>query len=68
MKKFVALVATEGKTTMDECENGASDFLQALDSVHKKLGQFFFHNYPLIFLKKGTSVLLKVIFIYIGTS
>ena len=33
-----------------------SDFLRALYSVYKKLGQFFFHSYLLTCFKKDKSV------------
>ena len=46
---------------MSEWENDNSDILQALYSVYKKIGQFFFHTYFLNCLNKDTSVLLKVI-------
>ena len=54
-------ITNEGKTAKNEWENDGSDFLQALHSVCKKLGQFFFHTYLLTCLKKDTSVLLKVV-------
>ena len=43
----------------NEWENVDSDFLQALYSICKKLGQLLFHTYLLTCLKKDTSVLLK---------
>ena len=58
MKTFVALLTL--KMTKNEWENDDSDFLQALYRVYKKLRQFFFHTYSLAWLKKDTSVLLKV--------
>ena len=62
MKKFVALLTKEKRLRM----NGKmmTDFLQAFYSVYKKLGQFFFHTYLLTYLKKDTSVLLKIINIW----
>ena len=43
----------------DDC-----NFLLALYSVYKKLGQFFFHTYLLTCVNKDTSVMLKVINIW----
>ena len=47
-----SLHTNEGKTAKNEWENDDSDFLRALWSVYKKLGQFFFHNLSLTCLKK----------------
>ena len=58
MKRFIALL-TMGKQLRMKRKNYDSDFLRALYSVYKKLGQFF--PYLLTCLKKDTSVLLKVI-------
>ena len=35
----------QGKAPKNEWENDESDFLRALCSVYKKLGQFSFHAY-----------------------
>ena len=56
MKKFIAL-----QTAKNEWEIDNTDFLWALDSPYKKLGQFFLHTYSLPCLKKDTSFLLKVL-------
>ena len=40
----------KGKTAKNEWKNDGSDFLQALYSLHKKLGQFFFHTSLLTYL------------------
>ena len=45
----------------NEWENDNFDFLQAVYSAYKKLGQFFFHNCLLTCSEKDTSVLLKVL-------
>ena len=50
----------------NEWESDYSDFLGALYSIYKKLGHFFFHTYSLTCLKKDSSVLLKVINIWIS--
>ena len=36
-------------------------FFELYTVYMKKLGQFFFHAYPLTFLNKDTSVLIKVV-------
>ena len=59
MKKFAALLTKEKRLRMRE--NNDSDYLQALYSVYKKLGQFFSHTC----LNKDTSVILKVIYIWL---
>ena len=50
----------------NEGESDDSDFLGTLYSIYKKLGHFFFHIYSLNCLKKDSSVLLKVINIWIN--
>ena len=42
MKKFIALITKE-KKAKNEWENDDYDFLAALQSIYKKLGQFIFH-------------------------
>ena len=55
MEKLVALLTKEkGKMVMNEWENDEPDILQALYSVYKILGQFFFHTYLLTCLNKDT--------------
>ena len=61
MKKFAALLTKGKNPATNEWENDNLEILRALYSVHKKLGQFFFHIYLLTCLNKDTSVLLKVI-------
>ena len=61
MNEEISCITNEGKAAKNEWENDDSDFLLALYSVCKKLGQFFFHTYLLTCLKKNTSVRLKVI-------
>ena len=61
MNEEIHCITNEGKMAKNECENDDCDFLRALFSVYKKLGQFFFHTYSLTCLKKDTSVLIKVV-------
>ena len=50
MKKLIALLTKgKGKTAINEWKNDNSVILRTLYSVHKKLGQFFFHTYSLTF-------------------
>ena len=44
MNEEILCITNGGKTTRNEWENDDSDFLQALYSVYKILGQFFFHT------------------------
>ena len=44
MNKEISCITNKGKMARNELENDDSDFLWALDSVYKKLGQFFFHT------------------------
>ena len=60
MNEEICYITKEGKMAKKKCENNKSDFLQALYSAYKKLGQFFVHSYSLNCLKKNTSVLVKV--------
>ena len=47
IKKFIALLMKKKeKTIKNEWESDDSNFLVALYSVHKQLGQFFFHTLP----------------------
>ena len=48
----------------NECQNDEPEILQALYSVHKKIGKLFFHTYLLTCLNKDASVRLKVINIW----
>ena len=41
MSEEIRCIANEGKTAKNKWENDAVDFLRALYSVYKKLGQFF---------------------------
>ena len=47
-------ITNGGKTANNEQENDDSDFLRALYSKYKILGQFFFHTCLLTCLKKDT--------------
>ena len=58
MNEEIHSITNEGKMAKNELENDDSDFVQALCSVYKKLGQFFFDTFSLTKLKKNTSVLL----------
>ena len=58
MNEEICCITNKEKTSKNEYENDDSDFLQALYSVYKKLGQFFFHIFSLI-LNKDASVLSK---------
>lgn len=52
MKKFIALLTQEKvKTAMNDWENDDSDILQVIHSVYKKLRQFFFYAYIVIFVQ-----------------
>ena len=44
MNEEICCIINEGKMARNEWENDDSDFFQALYSVYKKLGQFFFHT------------------------
>ena len=56
MNKEIRSITNEGKSANNEWENDDSDFLWALYSKYKKLGQFFFHAYLWTCLKRGTSI------------
>ena len=43
MNEEICCITNEGKTPKNEWEND-SEFLPALYTVYKKLGQFFFHT------------------------
>ena len=47
MNEEIHSITNEGKMAKNELENYDSDFVQALCSVYKKLGQFFFHTFSL---------------------
>ena len=55
MNEEIHCIINEGKTAKNEWENDDSNFLRALYSVYKKLGQFFSILYSLYI------VLLQVI-------
>ena len=61
MTEEIYCIYNKGKIAKNEWENDDSDFLRALYSVYKKLGQFFFHTFWLTCLNKDTSVLLRVV-------
>ena len=44
MNKEISCITNKGKMARNEWENDDFDFLWALHSVYKKLGQFFFHT------------------------
>ena len=44
MHEEIQCITNEGKMAKNEWENEDSDFLVALYSVYKKLGQFLFHT------------------------
>ena len=52
MNEEICCIINEGKTAKNEWENDDSDFLPALYSVYKKLGQFFFHTLLANFFKQ----------------
>ena len=54
MNEEICCITNEGKTAKDEWENDYSDFLRALYSVYKKLGQFFSHTSLAIHLSVGS--------------
>ena len=64
MNEEIHCITNKRKATKKEWENDDSDFLRFLYSVYKRSGQFFFHTYSLICLKKNKSVLFKVINIW----
>ena len=43
MKEEICWITNNGKTAKSEYENDDSDFIWALYSVNKKVGQFVFH-------------------------
>ena len=47
MNEEIHCISNEGKKARNEYENDDSDFLRALYSVYKKLGQFFSILYSL---------------------
>ena len=61
MNEEIHCLTNKGITAKNESENDGSDFLWAIHSVYKKLGQFFFRTDSFNCLKKDPSVLLKVI-------
>ena len=61
MSEEICCITNKEKAAKDGSENDDSDFPKALFSVYETLGQLFFHNYLLTFLKKDTSVPLTVI-------
>ena len=65
MNEEILCIINKGKTVKTEWEN-VTDFLRALYSLYKKLGQFFFHTYSLTSSNKDTSVLLKDINIWLS--
>ena len=65
MNEEILCIINKGKTVKTEWEN-VTDFLRALYSLYKKLGQFFFHTYSLTSWNKDTSVLLKDINIWLS--
>ena len=65
MNEEILCIMNKGKTVKTEWEN-VTDFLRALYSLYKKLGQFFFHTYSLTSSNKDTSVLLKDINIWLS--
>ena len=65
MNEEIPCIINKGKTVKTEWEN-VTDFLRALYSLYKKLGQFFFHTYSLTSSNKDTSVLLKDINIWLS--
>ena len=52
MNEEICCTACKGKMAENEWENDDSEFLQALHSVYKKLGQFVFQTYFLTCLKR----------------
>ena len=65
MNEEILCIINKGKTVKTEWEN-VTDFLRALYSLYKKLGQFFFHTYSLTSSNKDTSVVLKDINIWLS--
>ena len=65
MNEEIPCIINKGKTVKTEWEN-VTDFLRALYSLYKKLGQFFFHTYSLTSSNKDTSVVLKDINIWLS--
>ena len=61
MNEEIHCITNKGITAKNELENDGSDFLWAIYSIYKKLGQFFFRTDSFNCLKKDPSVLLKVI-------
>ena len=47
MNEEIRCITNEGKRARNKWENDDSDFLQALNSLYKKLGRFFFLLYLL---------------------
>ena len=64
MNEEIHCITNKGITGKNELENDDSDFLWAICSIYQNLEQFFFHTDSFNCLKKGSSVLLKVINIW----
>ena len=64
MNEEIHCITNKGITAKNELENDGSDFLWAIYSIYKKLGQFCFCTDWFNCLKKDSSVLLKVINIW----
>ena len=54
MNEEICCITNEGKTAKNEWENDDSDFLRALYSVYKNLGQFFSHTFLVIHRSVGS--------------
>ena len=53
MNEEICCIANEERMAKNEQEKDDSDFLLALYSVYKKLGQFFFHAFLTNSFKQG---------------
>ena len=60
MNEEICCITNEEKTAKNEQENVDSDFLQALYSVYKKIGQFFFDTLLANLFKQRYFILLKI--------
>ena len=56
MNEEIHCITNKGVTAKNELENDGSDFLWAIYSIYKKLGQFFFGTDSFNYLKKVINI------------
>ena len=60
MNEEIYCITNKGKMAENEWENVDSDFLQALYSLYKKSGQFFFHTLLTNLFRQRYIILLQI--------